>query len=107
MAAADAGLVIASLFIADRAPMTAEATAISLVVATLFAAVAVLALALEHFADSLGKALVSISAGNPTRRAFRRLVATLLAACLLFGPLLALVSYAILARIVEGFAVFG
>jgi hypothetical protein len=107
LAAADAVLVIASLFIADRAPLTSQATTVSLVVAALFTMMAGLALALQHSLTRLGRAISSSADEEPAGRAFRQLVVTLLFTCLIFGPLLALVSYAILARIEEGFAVFG
>lgn len=109
LALLDAALVTASLFMTDRAPVSAPYFRISYAVSGFFLMLAGLAFGIQR---QMGRVSAS-GAGlrGQEREAFDRalapLVSLLLLASLLFGLLLALASYAILARIDQDFAVFG
>jgi cytochrome b561 len=109
LAVLSAGLVLASLGMADRAPVSDTARIISFAVAAVFAGVGVIALGVER---QIGR-LASLDAvgfradGARLEHVRDALVRWLLLACLLCVPLMGLVTWAILARIDEGFAVFG
>jgi hypothetical protein len=106
---AAAALVTASLFIASRAPQSTKFLGISLVVSGVFAGVGLVLLGIQRQVAAVVAAARSPGGTSaPTLAApMRRLVAYLLAAGAFVGVMLALLTYAILARIDQGFAVFG
>lgn len=105
---AAAALVVASRFIADRAPQSTEFLGISLVVGFIFMGIGVLLL-------GIGRHVTAVARLSRDRRFadhhlathVNRLMALLLAAGAIVTGVLALLTYAILARIDQGFAVFG
>lgn len=109
LAVLDAVLVTASLFMTDRAPVSPEYFGISFAVTIFFLVFGGLALAIQRQMGRLSAAGLGLA--EPARAAiernFRPLVGQFLLAGLLFGFLLAAVSYGILARIDQDFAVFG
>jgi hypothetical protein len=102
-------LVTASLFIPGRSPESPEFLGISLVASGVFAG---LCLLLAGIVVQV-LALVRIAAGMahetaaPLRRRLSRLLALFTIAGLCLCALLALIAYAVLARIDQGFAIFG
>lgn len=102
-------LVTASLFTADRAPQTAQFWGISLIVSAVFLALGLLLRAIatqvvqitchsDHLTDQNGISL---------ERPVSRLVFLLSIGGMILCAFLAVLTYAILARIDQGFAVFG
>jgi hypothetical protein len=109
LAGAAGALVIASRFIADRAPQGTEFLGIHLAVGAVFLGVGVLLLGIQRHV--LGIAAVARGHdGEPAPELathVSRLLAYLVAGGALLCAVLGLMTYAILARIDEGFAVFG
>jgi hypothetical protein len=105
----DAGLIFASLLIADRAPVSAQAWTVSLVVIAIFLLIAALCGGIGRQAGRLGALAPAVegAAAARLRGALAALAGLLLGAALTFGAGLLLVGYGILARIDQGFAVFG
>lgn len=105
----DAGLIFASLPIADRAPVSAQAWTVSLVVIAIFLLIAALCGGIGRQAGRLGALAPAVegAAAARLRAALAALAGLLLGAALTFGAALLLVGYGILARIDQGFAVFG
>jgi hypothetical protein len=105
----DAGLIFASLLIADRAPVSAQAWTVSVVVIAIFGLIAALCGGIARQAGRLGAAASAVEGAGAARLrgALAGLARLLLVAALAFGAVLLLVGHAILARIDEGFAVFG
>ena len=101
-------LVTASLFIADRAPRSAEFLVISLLVSAAFLALGLLLAGMLVQVAGIAR----MASDEPTTAALlgrrvARLLMLLAVAGLGLCGLLAVVVYAILARIDQGFAVFG
>jgi hypothetical protein len=102
-------LVFASLFMADRSPVSMSSLYLHTFVSTVFLALGLVLLGIR--VQALGLVRV-IAAGDPPtslrleQRVFRLLLLLSCAATGLCG-ILAIVAYAILARIDQGFAVFG
>ena len=102
-------LVTASLFIANRAPQSTAFLAISLVVSGIFLATGVVLFGIQRHgaaAAAAARGQGAESAANAAAR-LRRLVAYLVAGGVLVFAVLGLLTYVILARIDQGFAVFG
>ena len=102
-----AALVTASLFIADRAPQSGTFRGISLAVTGFFLTLGLLLFGIRRHA-----AAIAAIAGDGAHAADLRTHATRLVVFLLLGgalllTILAFLTYAILARIDQGFAVFG
>jgi hypothetical protein len=106
---AAAALVTASLFIANRAPQSIKILGISLVVSAVFFVAGLVLFGIQRHVAAAVAALYGQGAESAARAAahLRRLVAYLLAAGVFVGVVLALLNYAILERIGQGFAVFG
>jgi hypothetical protein len=106
---AAAALVTASLFIASRATQSTKILGISLFVSGVFVATGFVLFGIQwQVAAVVAAARSPGGTSAPTLAApVRRLVAYLLAAGAFVGGVLALLTYAILARIDQGFAVFG
>ncbi len=106
---AAAVLVTASLLIASRASQSTKILGISLVVSGVFVGVGVVLFGIQRQVAAAAAALRDPGAGSVARAAvhLRRLVAYLLAAGAFVGVVLALLNYAIVERIGQGFAVFG
>jgi hypothetical protein len=105
---AAAALVTASLFIAERAPQSGAFLAISLLVSAFFTVKGALAFGLQRQMARLRDAGATLDAaagrfGPP----FRALARVLLAGGTILAAILLLATYVILARIDQGFAVFG
>jgi hypothetical protein len=102
-------LVTASLFIAERAPTSPHFLGVSLAVSAVFFAGAFLLLGIQHQVAAI--ALIARERDSETRRPLgvhvNRLLAYLLGGGAFLGAVLGLMTYAILARIDQGFAVFG
>lgn len=102
-------LVITSLFIQDRAPQSSEMLSIHVAVAVTFLGVGGLLLGIQrHVADIA--AFVNGKEGEMARKLatpVSRLLMYLLAGGAFLCTVLGLITYAILARIDQGFAVFG
>ncbi len=102
-------LVTASLFIANRAPHSSKFLGISLVVSAVFVGVGLVLFGIQRHVAAFAAAAGG-QGGEPARELathLRRLVAYLLAGGAFVGMVLALLAYAILARIDQGFAVLG
>ncbi len=104
----DAGLIFASLLIAERAPVSAQAWTVSLIVIAIFGLIAALCGGIGRQAGRLGAAAAAVEgAAARLRGALAAIAGLLLGAALAFGAVLLLAGHAILSRIDEGFAVFG
>ena len=102
-------MVMASMLIAERAPQSARFWIITIVVSVSFAGAGLLLLAIGRHLVAIGVLVESKTNDGDTvlERRWRRLAGHMLAGGLVVLCLLLLVTYAILARIDEGFAVFG
>jgi hypothetical protein len=102
-------LVTASLFIADRAPQSGTFLGISLVVTGFFLVLGILLYGIQHHAAAI--ALLSLRRKEGTDGSLRhevdRLLAYLIVGGFILGAILSLANFVILARIDQGFAVFG
>ena len=102
-------LVIASLFIKERAPTSSEFLAISLAVSAFFLGLGAVLFGVQRQVAAIVD-IARTDDGEAARRLatpVNRLVAHLLAGGILLLAVLAVATYAILARIDQGFAVFG
>jgi len=109
LAATSGALVTASLFIAERAPNSGEFLAISLVVSAFFLGLGVVLFGVQRHVAAIAD-IARRDEGEAARllaTRVNRLVAYLLAGGILLLAVLALATYGILARIDQGFAVFG
>lgn len=102
-------LVIASLFMADTRPETNAFLGIHLVVAGVFIALGLLLLGIQLEVAAIATMALAREGADAARlrRRVRRLLVLLLAGGLFLCLVMAIVTYGILARIDEGFAVFG
>jgi hypothetical protein len=105
---AAAALTVASLFIADRAPRSMEFLGISVVVGAVFLGIGVLLVGIRRHVTAVATLVANRDdfCSQLTTHTSRLLVYLLLGgafACAVLG----LLTYAILARIDQGFAVFG
>lgn len=107
LATAAGALVTASLFIAERAPHSTKFLGISLVVSAVFLGVGLVLLGIQRHVAAVAGALRGQGDASALATHARQLVGYLLAAGAFVGVVLALLTYAILARIDQGFAVFG
>jgi hypothetical protein len=102
-------LVTASLFMPDRSPQSTEFLGISLFVSGAFLALGLLLIAIEW--QVVGIARIAAAGENALAESLSRKVYRLLILLVIvglgMGGLLASLTYAILARIDQGFAVFG
>ena len=106
---AAAVLVTASLFIASRTPQSTKSLGISLVVSAVFVGVGVALFGIQRHVAAIAAATRG-QGGEPAQELaahLRRLLTYLLAGGAFVCMVLALLAYAILARIDQGFAVFG
>ncbi len=103
-------LVIASFFIPDRAPQSTEFLGIHLAVSVIFLGMGVLLMGIQrHVAGIAALAARGHAAETAQELAahLNRLLAYLLAGGAFLCPVLGMMTYGILARIDQGFAVFG
>lgn len=102
-------LLIASLFIADRAPQSTEFLGIHLAVGAVFLGVGVLLLGIQRHVAGIAALAYGHHGETAPKLAthLNRLLAYLIASGAFFCAVLGLMTYGILARIDEGFAVFG
>ncbi len=109
LAAVDAALVTASLFMTDSAPFSRQVFLVSLGVSGVFLGLAWLAAALQRHLAAVAQAGAAQSemAASAFNRTFRPLAMYLMLASILVLLCMAMLSYAILARINQNFAVFG
>jgi hypothetical protein len=109
LASAAGALVIASLFIQDRAPRSTEMLVIHLIIGVVFLGVGLLLFGIQRHV--LGIAAVARGHdGEPARELathVHRLIVYLLVGGAFLCAVLGVMTYAILARIDQGFAVFG
>jgi hypothetical protein len=106
---ASAGLVTASLFMKDRAPETAQFLGISLAVIGIFLTLGLLLFGIQKHVAGIARLANRVEDQRPPeieKHVFRLLVYLSLGGAGLCG-FLAILTYAILARIDQGFAVFG
>lgn len=109
LAMAAGTLVTASLFIAERAPQSARFLGISIVVSAVFVGAGLVLLGIRRHVAAIAAAVRSQdseSLRNPAQHV-GRLVACLLVGGAVVCALLAILTYGILERIDQGFAVFG
>ena len=109
LASAAGALVIASFFIADRAPQSTEFIGIHLAVGAVFLGVGVVLLGIQRHVAGIA-ALARGQDGEPARELathVSRLLAYLLAGGAFLCAALGAMTYGILERIDQGFAVFG
>jgi hypothetical protein len=102
-------LVTGSLFIADRAPQSTRFLGISLAVSAVLAGVGFVLFGIQRHVAAVATAVRGDDA-DPSQDLpmhVDRLVVYLLAGGVLVCALLAVLTYAILARLDQGFAVFG
>lgn len=99
----------ASFVIADRAPQSTKFLGTSLVVSGVFVGVRLVLLRIRTHVTAIAAAARGEDGGSPRGlvKHADRLVAYLLAGGVLVCALLAALTFAILARIGQGFAVFG
>lgn len=109
LATAAAALVTASLFIADRAPQSTTFLGISLVVSGAFLSVGVVLFGIQRHGVAAAAAVRGRGGESAAQAAMhlRRLGAYLVVGGVLVCAVLGILTYAILARIDQGFAVFG
>ena len=102
-------LVTTSLFIADRSPQSAVSLNIHHFVSGVFLGISALLIAIEVQVIGLAKAAgaLDLVTGQRVRMRITWLLALLGIAGLFLCCVMALITYGILARIDEGFAVFG
>lgn len=102
-------LVTVSLFIADRAPQGSWSLAVHLVVSGVFLMLGILLAGITM--QVLGLAKIAVSAGaarmHALSKGITRLMLLLTVVGLGLSAILAILTYGILSRIDEGFAVFG
>jgi len=109
LASAAGALVILSLFIQDRAPQSTVMLGIHLTVGAIFLGVAVLLLGIQRHVAGVA----ALGYGHDGERApdlvghLNRLLAYLLVGGAFLCAVLGIMTYGILTRIDEGFAVFG
>jgi len=109
LASAAGALVILSLFIQDRAPQSTAMLGIHLTVGAIFLGVAVLLLGIQRHVAGVA----ALGYGHDGERAqdlvghLNRLLAYLLVGGAFLCAVLGIMTYSILTRIDEGFAVFG
>lgn len=109
LSTAAGALVVASLFIQDRAPQSTEMLGVHVAVGFGFLAVGVLFLGIQRHVGGIA-ALASGKDGELARELathVNRLLVYLLAGGSFLCAVLGLMTYVILARIDQGFAVFG
>ena len=109
LSSAAGALVIASFFIADRAPQSTEFLGIHLAVGAVFLGVGVLLVGIQGHVASIA-ALAHSHDGAPARELathVRRLLAYLVAGGASLCAVLGAMTYGIVERIGQGFAVFG
>lgn len=102
-------LVTASMLIAERAPQSTQFWIITIAVSVFFAAAGLLLLGIGRHLVGIGllaRSTTNDRSAELTRR-WHRLAAHMLAGGLIVLCLLLFVTYVILARIDQGFAVFG
>jgi hypothetical protein len=110
LASAAGVLVIASLFIADRAPQSTESLGIHLAIGAVFLGVGFLLTGIQRHVAGIAALAARGQAGETAHGLaahLSRLLAYLLAGGAFLCAVLGLVTYAILARMDQGFAVFG
>jgi hypothetical protein len=109
LSTAAGALVTASLFIAERAPQSTRVLGISLVVSAVFVGVGLVLFGIQRHVAAVAAAVRGDDGDPPRDLAMHvdRLVAHLMAGGALVCALLAILTYAILSRIDQGFAVFG
>ncbi len=102
-------LIAASFFIADRAPQSDWYIGVHLVVTGVFLSLGVLLFGIQrHVSEIARNALYTEdTAAGKLRHHVKRLLVYLLVGGTVLGAILGLLTYAILARIDQGFAVFG
>jgi hypothetical protein len=104
-----ASAVTVSMLIPERAPHSAQFWIITTAVGLYFAAIGVALLGIGRHLPAIGilaKAMTN-DEGAELRTRWRRLAIHMLLGGLLLVPVLLLITWAILARIGEGFALFG
>jgi len=104
-----ASAVTVSMLMPERAPHSAQFWIITIAVGLYFAAIGVVLLAVGRHLPAIGvlaKAMTN-DEGTELRSRWRRLAVHMLLGGLLLLPVLLLITWAILARIDEGFAIFG
>jgi len=104
-----ASAVTVSMLIPERAPHSAQFWIITIAVGLYFAAIGAVLLAVGRHLPAIGvlaKAMTN-DEGTELRSRWRRLAVHMLLGGLLLLPVLLLITWAILARIDEGFAIFG
>lgn len=103
-------LVIASFFIPDRAPQSTEFLGIHLAISAVFLVVGVLLFGIQRHVAGIAALAVQGHAADTSQGLaahLSRLLAYLLAGGALLCAMLGAMTYGILARIDQGFAVFG
>jgi hypothetical protein len=104
-----ASAVTVSMLMPERAPHSAQFWIITIAVGLYFAAIGVVLLVVGRHLPAIGvlaKAMTN-DEGTELRSCWRRLAVYMLLGGLLLLPVLLLITWAILARIDEGFAIFG
>jgi hypothetical protein len=106
---AAAGLVTASYFIADRAPQSPTVLAISVTVSGVFVAAGLLLLGIQFRTAAIARldTAAGDANGNGIARHLPILLVYLMVGGLALCAIMAIATFAILARINQGFAVFG
>jgi hypothetical protein len=108
LAIAVASLIVASLFMAERASRSMEFLDISLVVGAVFIGVGVLLIGIRRHVVAIATLANGQDGTDPRLAAhINRLLAHLLAAGASLVVVLGLLTYGIVERINQGFAVFG
>jgi Na+/melibiose symporter-like transporter len=105
-----AGIIVAvSLFIPDRAPQSSQFLIITIIVIGIFGVVGILLFGIQLHLSRIAK-ITQVTDGksaNALRKTWFWLLVNLILGGLALNAVLLLATYAILARIDQGFAVFG
>jgi hypothetical protein len=104
-----ATMVAVSMFMPDRAPVSLQFWIITIGVGLFLALIGLVLLGVGRHLPAIGALAQSMTGedGVVLRSHWRRLAAHLLLGGLMLVPVLLLIAWAILARIDEGFALFG
>jgi cbb3-type cytochrome oxidase subunit 1 len=104
-----ASMVAVSMLIPERAPQSAQFWIITIGVGLYFAVIGLVLLGVARHLPAIGVLAQSITSddGARLRSRWRRLAVYLLLGGLMLVPVLLLIAWAIVARIDEGFALFG
>lgn len=104
-----AALIVSSFFIADRVPQSTSSFILHALIGSFFGATGILLLGVERHSAQIGKLVRTLDQkrAQELQTIFARLLVYLSLGGLMLAAILLILTYAIVARIDQGFAVFG